>query len=339
MVSEIRRIDHGGLLTLIVRALAANGFDERIARPIARTIADCERDGVASHGLLRLPGFVESVRSGWADGRVLPDVVSESPSMRVVDARNGFTHLALDESRAPLAAMARQTGAAILLIRNAHHFAALWPDIEGFAVDGLLAFSCVTSRARVVAWGGKQPVFGTNASAFACPRADGEPVVWDQAASIMSQGDILLASRDGRKLPDGIGVDRLGVPTNDPDAVLDGGALQSFGGVKGASIAFMVEVLAAALSGSVMGFESPARGTLPSKCGQFVLLIDPAHARTDVAMRVESLMQAVGIAGAERIPASRRHARREQALAEGIAFTEPARKLLEELVHSSHSPR
>ena len=329
--SFTHKVEYGELLAMVLRALTENGYDERIASPIARTIVDCERDGVSSHGLLRLPGFVESVRSGWADGRVLPSIVSESPSMRVVDARNGFTHLALEESRKDLSAMARKTGTAILLIRNAHHFAALWPDIEGFADDGLLAFSCVNSRARVTAWGSDKPVFGTNASAFACPRAGGSPVVWDQAASVMSQGDILLASRDGRKLPAGVGVDRFGVPTDDPNAILEGGALQTFGGVKGASIAFMIEVLAAVLSGSVDGFDSQAQGTLPSKCGQFVLLIDSARAGVDVAARVESLMKAAGVAGVNRTPGSRRYDRRAKSLADGIVITESARQLLEDL--------
>ncbi len=257
------RITEAELRARVVEALVRNGFAGRVAAPIAATVVACERDGTLSHGLLRLPGYVESVRTGWADGQALPEVVSSSPSMTVVDARNGFTHLALAESRPDLLRRAAATGCAILLIRNAHHFAALWPDIEPFAVEGFLALSCVTSRARVVGWGGGKPVFGTNASAFACPRAGGPPVVWDQAAAVVAQGEILRAAREGLALPEGAGVDAQGRPTTDPKAVLDGGAYVPFGGPKGASIAFMVEILAAALSGSPFGFETPPPGTLP----------------------------------------------------------------------------
>ena len=98
------------------------------------------------------------------------------------------------------------------------------------------SMSCVTSRARVTGWGGAKAVFGTNASAFACPRAEGPPIVWDQAASVMSQGDVLRAAREGRPLPEGVGVDADGRPTTDASRVLDGGALVAFGGVKGAAI-------------------------------------------------------------------------------------------------------
>ena len=327
----MKRIAYEELLTRVGDVLIAHGFAPEVAAPIARTVTACERDGTLSHGLLRLPGYLEAIATGWADGRVLPELVSRSPSMVVMDARNGFTHLALAHSRAELAVRAAETGCCILLIRNAHHFAALWPDIEGFASEGLIAMACVTSRARVTGWEGGKPVFGTNASAFACPRAAGPPIVWDQSASVMSQGEILVAARQGRKLPEGVGVDAAGRPTTDPKAVLEGGALTPFGGVKGASIAFTVEVLAAALSGSLFGFESPARGTLPSKGGQFVMVIDPRRAGADVGARIEPLVAAIHEAGSPHLPASRRYVRREKALAEGIPLDPHSLEILERL--------
>lgn len=327
------RIAEDELRRRVVDALVGNGFDERAAAPVAQTMVACERDGTLSHGLLRLPGYVEAVKTGWADGRAQPASVSESASMLVADACNGFTHLALAESRAALARKASETGCAVLLIRNAHHFAALWPDIEGFAVEGYVALSCVTSRARVVGWGGGKPAFGTNASAFACPRAQGLPIVWDQAAAVMSQGEILRAAREGRPLPEGAGVDAQGKPTTDPNAVLQGGAYVPFGGPKGASIAFMVEILAAGLSGSPFGFETPAPGTLPSKGGQFVMLIDPRRAGADVAARVEPLVSAIHDSGSEHLPGSRRYARRKAAQRNGIELSAHSVDILERHSH------
>ncbi|MBL0141678.1 MAG: Ldh family oxidoreductase [Betaproteobacteria bacterium] len=329
--SSVHTVTYDELLALVGRALVANGIAEPVASPIARTIARCERDGTHSHGLLRLPGFVESVRTGWADGTVLPAVVSRSPAMMVVDARNGFTHLALAQSRSELVAMAAATGSAILLIRNAHHFAALWPDIEDFARDGFIAMSCVTSRARLLGWGGRAPVFGTNASAFACPRAHGHPIVWDQATSVMSQGDLLLAAGQGRRIPAGVGVDAKGDPTEDPKAVLEGGALLPFGAHKGASIAFAVEILAAALTGAPFGYESPAKGNLPSKCGQFLMVIDPRRAGAEVGSRVEGLVEAVYAAGSLHLPGSRRYERREKSQVDGIRLDDEAVATLKKL--------
>lgn len=322
-------VSEGDLRARVQDALVRNGFSETVARPIAASLVACERDGTPSHGLLRLPGFIEAARSGWADARVEPRLIDEHPSMRVVDACNGFTHRALEAHAQTLSARASETGVAVLLIRNAHHFAALWPDIEPFAQAGYIALTCVTSRARITAWGGSKPVFGTNASAFACPREPGLPIIWDQAASVMSQGEVLRAAREGRPLPDGVGVDAHGHTTTDANEVLAGGALVPFGGVKGASIAFAVEILAAALTGSPFGFETPAPGSMPSKCGQFLLLIDPRCAGADVAARVEPLVAAVRESGAAHLPGSRRQARREAAAREGIALDEHALAILE----------
>jgi len=319
------------LVSRIERALLANGFAPAVAAPIAKSMAACERDGTPSHGLLRLPGFVDAVRTGWADGKAMPVEVSRSPSMLVLDAMNGFTHYALEHARGTIMAKASRTGSAILLIRHAHHFAALWPDIEGFAREGFIAFSCVTSRARLTAWSGGGPVFGTNASAFACPRAQGDPVVWDQATSIMSQGDLLLAAKEGRAIPLDVGVDANGEPTDDPNAILAGGALHPFGGRKGASIAFMVEVLAAGLSGGVFGYESPAQGTMPSKGGQFVMIIDPRRAGANVGTRVEGLVDAVHAAGSPDLPGDRRYRRRALASTDGIVVSDEALAMLERL--------
>jgi delta1-piperideine-2-carboxylate reductase len=127
-----------------------------------------------------------------------------------------------------------------------------------------------------------------------------------------------------------VGVDAKGEPTDDPDAILKGGALNPFGGRKGASIAFMVEILAAGLTGSVFGYESPAKGTLPSKGGQFLMVIDPRRAGADLAPRVEGLVEAIHAAGSPDLPGSRRYRRRAKALVEGIALSAEARAQLEQ---------
>src|SRR3569833_4718860 len=104
--------------------------------------------------------------------------------------------------------------------------------------------------ANVVPHGGRKKLYGTNLMGFAVPRDSGDPIVFDQASSGWSNGDVQIARREGRELPEGIGVDRDGNPTTDPNAVLDGGALLPFGGHKGSSIAMMMEIMGAALAGS-----------------------------------------------------------------------------------------
>lgn len=204
---------------------------------------------------------------------------------------------------------------------NGHHFAALWPDIEPLAADGYIALTMVNTRARIVVWDGTKKVLGTNPMAFACPRRSKPPVVWDQASSVMSQGDVLLASAAKRLLPDGVGVDADGTATTDPDAVLQGGALLPFGGIKGGSLAFMVEILAAALGDARFGFADDSAkipGAVTSKAGQFLLIIDPRRIGDSFLDRVEELVEHLRDAGTGRLPGDVRYERRRAAERDGV---------------------
>jgi delta1-piperideine-2-carboxylate reductase len=204
--------------------------------------------------LLRLPGYVSTLKSGWVDGRAVPAVIDAAPGLVATEAANGFAQPALRASAPLLREKARGQGIAALAIRNSHHFAALWPDIEPFAAEGLIALAMVNGRQRMVVWGGKRKLLGTSPMAFACPRPGRLPLVWDQASSVMAQGEILLAVQRGDILPEGVGLDADGRPTTDPQTVLDGGSILPFGGHKGSSIAFMIEIIADARTGGRFGF-------------------------------------------------------------------------------------
>jgi delta1-piperideine-2-carboxylate reductase len=320
MSSDKTQIGLDALDRLVRLALQRAGMSEANAAPIAKGIVSCERDAVKSHGLLRLDGFVTSLRLGWADGKAEPKVLSETPSLLCVDAGSGFVQVVLDRFREQLMARARDTGIAVLQIRNSHHFSALWPDLEPFATEGLAAFACVNSKKRMAAWSGGHAVLGTNAMAFAVPRKDVLPMIWDQSSSVMSQGDILHAARRGHEVPIGVGVDSNGEPTTNPAAILDGGALLPFGGPKGASLAVMVEILAAGLSGGEFGFQdaSPGQTATTSRGGYFLLLVDPSKSTPDFLERMELFYSALAETGSKRLPGERRYAARKVSLEEGV---------------------
>ncbi len=320
------RLTEAELAALIARAFVRHGMGEANAALVAAAVAAAERDGAASHGLLRMEGYVATLRSGWVDGRAVPAVARAAPAILAVDARNGFAQVALAAVRGEAVAVARGEGLAAVCIADSHHFAALWPDVEPFAERGLIALTALNTRGRIVAWGGRRKVLGTNPMAFACPCADGPPVVWDQASSLRAQGEVLKARVEGRPVPEGVGLDAAGEPTTDPATILDGGALLPFGGHKGAGIAFMVEVLAAAMTGGRFGFqdESPRfPGAQTSRAGQFLLLLDPARGPGgDAPGRVAALVAMLREAGASRLPGDERHRRRARAAREGIEVPE-----------------
>ena len=329
--SDLSRLSFSELHDLLARIFERHGTSPMVAGILAANCAAAQRDGADSHGVFRIPGYLSSLASGWVNGRAEPVVEDVAAGFVRVDAGGGFAQPALAAARELLLAKVRANGIALLAIRNSHHFAALWPDVEPFAREGLVALSFVNSMTCVVPHGGHSALFGTNPIAFAAPRSQGEPLVFDLATSALAHGDVQIAAREGRQLPEGFGVDAQGQPTCDPRAVLDGGALLPFGGHKGSALSMMVELLAAALTGGNFSFEfdwSAHPGAQTPWTGQLLIVIDPDRgASRSFAERCETLIGRMAAAGQPRQPGDRRYRQRARSLREGIPLptTELAR--------------
>jgi delta1-piperideine-2-carboxylate reductase len=333
--SPVVRMPFTELSGLLQAIFQQHGCSEPVASVLAYNCASAQRDGAHSHGVFRLPGYVSTLASGWVDGRALPQVSDVAPGYVRVDACGGFAQPALAAARSLLVEKARSAGIAVLAIHNSHHFAALWPDVEPFADEGLVALSVVNSMTCVVPHGARKPLFGTNPIAFAAPCAGHDPIVFDMATSAMAHGDVQIAARAGQTLAEGMGVDAQGQPTCDPAAILDGGALLPFGGHKGSALSMMVELLAAALTGGHFSWEfdwSEHPGAKTPWTGQLVILIDPSKAEGDrFAQRSRELVEQMQAVGLSRMPGERRYREREVAEREGVALSEQALQGLREL--------
>lgn len=320
------RLGFEELVGLIAQAFQRHGCSAEVAQIIGHNMATAEQDGAKSHGVFRIPAYLSSLDAGWVDGAAEPVVEDVAAAMLRGDGRNGFALPVLELARPALVAKARNNGIALLTVRNAHHFSAVWPDIEPFAREGFIAMAMINSMASVVPHGGHRKLYGTNPLGFAAPRAGGDPLVFDQATSALSNGDVQIAAREGHELPPGSGVDRDGRPTTDPNAVLDGGALLSFGGYKGSSIGMMMEIMAAGLAGGRFSYEvdfSGHPGAATPNTAQTYIVIDPGRgAVTDFTERIEALIAEIHDAGQERLPGDRRYANRRDAVANGIPLTD-----------------
>lgn len=317
------RMPFAELQALLQGIFERHGCAERVATVLAHNCASAQRDGAHSHGVFRVPGYVSTLASGWVDGHAQPQVEDVAPAFVRVDARGGFAQPALAAARPLLVEKVRSAGIAVLAIHNSHHFGALWPDVEPFADEGLVALSVVNSMTCVVPHGARTPLFGTNPIAFAAPCAGSDPIVFDMATSAMAHGDVQIAARHGEQLPPGMGVDAQGQPSCDPQAILDGGALLPFGGHKGSALSMMVELLAAALTGGHFSWEfdwSQHPGAKTPWTGQLIIVIDPTKAEGDrFAQRSHGLVEQMQAAGLARLPGERRYRERRIAEREGVA--------------------
>src|SRR3954471_19165321 len=117
-----RTVSAGELTDLVIRVFLRHGVAAENAGPLAETVVAAERDGTLSHGLLRLPGYVATLKSGWVDGRAVPVVIDAAPGLVATDARNGFAQPALQASASLLRDKARRQGIAAVAIHDSHHF-------------------------------------------------------------------------------------------------------------------------------------------------------------------------------------------------------------------------
>lgn len=299
---------------LVRRVFRANGCDERNTEALVRTVVSAERDGCASHGLFRVPGYVASLRSGKVNGCALPKVSATTPALIHIDGNCGFAPLAIEMGIPVLAKAADELGIAAMSVRHCHHFAALWPEVEMLATRGLMGIACVNYVPVVAPFGGNEPLFGTNPLAFAWPRPGQNPVVFDMATSAMAQGEVQIAARDGQPVPSGTGLDASGQPSNDPSDILKG-VLLPFGGHKGSAIALMVELLAAGAAGDNFSYEAKASDNGdggPPSGGEFIIAMSPAlTAGADWEAHCEAFFQRFHAIDGPRLPGARRHRLRE----------------------------
>jgi len=301
---------------LAKKTLLSNGCDEENANILSDTIMRAERDGSHSHGLFRLPAYVAALKSKKVNGKARPEIKKISPSVIKVLGNNAFAPMVLKVGLPELIKLAKETGVAVLAITNSHHMAAMWPETEAIAESGLVGFACTSYMPMVAPAGAKKALFGTNPISFAWPRPGKNPLVYDMATAAMAMGDVMVAARDGHKVPLGTGLNKFGKETTDPKEIVkgSGGVLLPFGGYKGSAIAMMVELLAGALVGDNFSYETAAKDNKdggPPSGGEFILAISPDKiAGSGWAKHSEQFFTKMESMDGIRLPGERRHKNR-----------------------------
>ena len=302
------------IYNLANKTLLANGCDEETSNILSDLIMKAERDGSLSHGLFRLPAYVAGLKSGKINGKNRPKISKITPSVVKVDGNNCLAPMVLNKSLPELIKAAQENGVAVLSITNSHHMAAMWPETEAIAEEGLVAFACTSYKPAVAPAGSIKPLFGTNPISFAWPRKNKPPVVYDMATASMAMGEVQVAKREGHKVPLGTGLTKEGKDTTDPAEIADGGVLLPFGGYKGSGIAMMVELLAGALVGDNFSYETAEKDNNdggPPSGGEFILAISPDKlSNSDWDTHSSKFFEKMKSMGDVRLPGERRHKNR-----------------------------
>ena len=277
----MRSIPATELIDLATRLLAAGGVGADEARLVAQSLVGANLRGHDSHGVMRIPYYLDAVAKGEVAPGAAFTITSESPTTLVADGGWGFGQTQARRLTDALIEKARTSGTGLGTLIRCGHIGRLGEYCEQAAAAGLVSMIMVNTHGvarRVAPPGGKAPRLGTNPLAIGAP-ADPGPLVLDFGTSATAEGKVRVKKIAGQLCPDGWLLDADGKPTNDPNTLYADppGTILPMGGsqaYKGFGLALMVEIFAGALSGGVTIREKPINQN--GNC-VFMLLVDPTH--------------------------------------------------------------
>src|SRR5947207_3974444 len=246
-----------------IRVFVHCGVPKDDAAQAAEVLACADLRGIDSHGVARMYSYFGMLSEGHINPKPEIKIVRSTPSTATVDGDNGLGLVVGPQANRIAVDMAEKCGSGWVGVCNTNHF-----GIAGYYVlqaleRDLIGWAMTNSTALVAPLWGAQRMLGTNPIAIAFPGKEEPPIVIDLATSAAAFGKLQIAQRLGKKIPLGWAIDKDGRDTDDPQAMIDGGALlplgsdREGGGHKGYALAMMVDILCGPLSGANWGPFAP----------------------------------------------------------------------------------
>jgi hydroxycarboxylate dehydrogenase B len=328
------------LQEFVAEIFTRSGCSIEESRRIAKYLVVANLTGHDSHGVIRVPRYVQM----QADGSVVADqtveIVTETPVLAVIDGRYGFGQTVAPQAVRIGIDKARAVGLAATALRNAGHIGRVGDWAELAAEAGLVSIHFVNAAGSVLVapFGGVDRRFSTAPFCVGIPRAGRAPIVLDFATSVVAEGKVLVASRGGKAVPPDALIGPDGRTSGDPhllygdydpggprDYTKGAGAIRAFGEHKGSGLAFICELLGGVLSGTGATREGRRFAN-----GMISFYIDPARLGSAEALlrEVEEYAATVkssrpATPGAEvLVPGEPEQRMRAERLARGVPLTE-----------------
>ena len=280
----MRRVNAENLQALVRDVFVAAGCSAGEGGRIGRYLVGANLSGHDSHGVARVPRYLDWKREGLIHADRTVETLVDTPVLAVLDGHYGFGQTVAPQAVEIGVEKCRAMGLSAVGLRNSGHVGRVGDWAEMAAAAGLVSlhFVNVVGSILVAPFGGVERRLSTAPCCIGVPRADAEPIILDFATSLVAEGKVLVASQGGKPLPDDALIGPDGRTSGDPhvlygDYERDGprnnragpGALRPFGEHKGGGLAVMCELLGGALTGN--GAAGPGRWAN----GMFSFYVDP----------------------------------------------------------------
>lgn len=264
-------------LTHATQMLVAAGVPEKNAQLTARAIVTSDVWGNPSHGLMRLPFYLQRITMGGVNAGANLKVLSQRGAITSIDGEDGLGHWQVWEAAQLGVAKAKEFGISLVSIKNSSHCGALGVYLYPALDAGQIAMIFTNGPAVMPAVGGNAPLLSTSPIASGVP--SNPPMIIDLSTSAVARGKIANAAKAGGTIPEGWAVNAKGEAITDAKEALMG-MLAPLGGAKGFALGLMVESLSAGLSGGALSREvpdmfNPDDDTKPQGISHTVITIDP----------------------------------------------------------------
>ena len=302
---RVRAEDLSAMVSAIWRRC---GMSEQDATLLADTLVAADLRGVHSHGVLRVPEYVQKLVGGGVDPTGRPGVTRDNVAAVVIDGGNSMGQIGAAFAMREAIERARRHNIAAVAVRGSNHCGAMAYYAMQALREDMIGIATTNALPTMAPWGGVERILGINPLAVAIPAAEETPVVVDAAFSGSSHGKIRVYHQKGVTIPANWAFDPEGRPTTDP-AVAIAGLLQPIGEYKGVGFALVMGILSSLLSGAAYGSESGdmRNGPKPGCDGHFFLALriaafeDPVRFKSRVDGIIREIRGSRRAAGVERL--------------------------------------
>jgi LDH2 family malate/lactate/ureidoglycolate dehydrogenase len=227
----------------------AAGTPSDIAMTVSRMLVRANLCGVDSHGVRRIPEYVERIDTGQYKPKERPKILRQKGGTGIIDGRWGFGQPAAMMAMELAIKKARTHGVGTALAIRTNHIGRVADYTELAAENRMIGFGLTNCGPGVAPWQGRDRLLGTNPISFAVPAGKEDGLLVDYATSVSSAGKLEVFKTKGKEVPIGWVQDKAGNDSTDPNILAKGGSLRTFGGYKGYGLNLVVESLGGALTG------------------------------------------------------------------------------------------
>ncbi len=245
-----RRVSFEDLKNFCKLAYVKVSVPQDEAEIVADLLVRSDLRGVETHGVTRLPIYIQRLQKGYVRKACTITLVKEKGPTAFWDAHGSMGHVAAFRAMERAIQKAEEYGMGWVSVKDSGHFgvAGLFPMMA--LKKDFIGYTVSNSAPMMFPWGGRDRIIGNNPLAYAFPAGQYQPVVLDFSLGVVSAGKLILSRKKGEKIPLGWAVDKNGLPTEDPyEGWEGGGSLALVGGHKGYGLSLAHEMLTAVLTG------------------------------------------------------------------------------------------